>query len=832
MDVAEMSVAQKVALLSPSARAEVLEGMDLEALQYDWKFWSRPAQYIDMSVTQSRILFLGGRGAGKTRGGCEWTRDKAKTMPGSRGLLVARTAADVRDVLVNGEALALDTLVATPDGFKEMREIEVGDYVLGADGLPARVTWCSDIAVGRPCYLVTLKDGTAFVADEKHKWLTAYIVRYRDGSRPSLIRTTGELARIVGEGHAQNRVWIDAADPLELPEAELPIPPYTLGAWLGDGHTHHAAITAMDQEILDGITADGFRVRKWPSARDGGKALTWGILGLSVLLKEHDLLRDKHVPDAYLRASHRQRLALLQGLIDTDGTVSASGQVEFSNTNLGMVQSVRELCATLGIKSNFKMKRTKKAAHHKDIYRLTFMTNGLSVATVARKRTRIRLRSLMPGDTRHFIKSVVPVESVPVKCIAVDNEDHMYLIGRTLVPTHNSGILNIHPPSEMPTWEPSKRLLTWPNNSTALVYSAEIPDALRGIQSHWSLADEIGTWDSTPDSSGLTAWDNLILATRLGETPQVLAMTTPRRTRVIKELLAQAEADPSKVLVRRSRTADNRGNLSVAYLDAVVAIYEGTSLAAQELDGQMLDDVEGALWASELLDAHRLTALPADLFKPFVIIGVDPSVAENPRDEAGIVVVVGTAHPRLADRHAYVMEDASLHGSPAEWAERVAQAARKWGAPVIAEINQGGALIKNALTGVDPSIRVVPVHARVGKALRAEPVVLASQQGRLHMVGEHTMLEDQLTTWQPELSKKSPDRLDAMVYACLAVFTEESKLVGSSPLRITSRARARASSRLSAGRIPGAVARNSRNEQLQALPPHMRRSVSSVRWSQ
>jgi phage terminase large subunit-like protein len=391
--------------------------------------------------------------------------------------------------------------------------------------------------------------------------------------------------------------------------------------------------------------------------------------------------------------------------------------------------------------------------------------------------------------------------------------------------------MNIHPPSEMPTWEPSKRLLTWPNGSTALVFSAEIPDALRGIQSHWSLADEIGTWEPTPDSSGLTAWDNLVLATRLGLNPQVLAMTTPRRTKVIRDLLAQAEEDPSKVLVRRSRTADNRGNLSEAYLDAVVALYEGTSLAAQELDGQMLDDVEGALWSMEELDAHRVLALPGDLFKPYVVIGVDPSVAENPRDEAGIIVVVGTGHPRYAVRHVYVMEDASLRGSPNEWADRVAEMARKWGAPVVAETNQGGALIKNALLGVDPTIRVVGVHAKVGKALRAEPVQMASQQGRLHMVGEFGMLEDQLTSWQPEVSKKSPDRLDAMVYAGLAVLTEDSKKVGHTPLRVTSRGRARAAarSRLTArGPISARAADGS--EYLEQLPAYMRRSIGAAPW--
>jgi phage terminase large subunit-like protein len=497
----ELSLAQKVALLPPADRAEALKDVDMEALAWDWAFWARPAQYIGPEVTTPRILLLGGRGAGKTRGGCEWSREKAKSMPGSRGLMVARTAADVRDVLITGE----------------------------------------------------------------------------------------------------------------------------------------------------------------------------------------------------------------------------------------------------------------------------------------------------------------------------------------------SGMLNIHPPSEMPIWEPSKRLLSWPNGSTALVYSAEIPDALRGIQSHWSLADEIGTWDPTPDSSGLTAWDNLVLSTRLGLNPQILAMTTPRRTKMIRDLVAEAEADPSKVTVRRSRTSDNRGNLSQAYLDAVVALYEGTALAAQELDGLMLDDVEGSLWTPAELDENRVASLPSvdDLYRPVIVVGVDPSVAENPRDECGIIVIVGTTETRLADRHIYVVEDRSMHGPPAAWAAQVVLTARKWGAVVVAEVNQGGSLVKTALESVDPGVRVVPVHWKFGKVIRAEPVQMASQQHRIHMVGELPMLEEQLVSWIPEVTRKSPDRLDAFVHAATAILTQDSKSLGTGPLRITTRGRTNLSSRLSARALSaGALARDSRGERLESLPAYMRRSIAGVRFTQ
>ena len=321
-----------------------------------------------------------------------------------------------------------------------------------------------------------------------------------------------------------------------------------------------------------------------------------------------------------------------------------------------------------------------------------------------------------------------------------------------------SGIMNISPPSEQPLWEPSKRRLTWPNGTTATAFSSEVPDALRGPQFHWALGDEVATWETTPDASGLTALDNLRIATRLGAHPQIFLMTTPKRTQVIKKLLAEIADNPRATVLRRGRTSDNLGNLSQAYLNTVVALYEGTALATQELEGQMLDDVEGALWTSEELDENRVGALPPadELLRPFVIVAVDPSVAENPRDECGIIVIIGTGQRRYADRHIYVMEDRSILGAPSVWAPVVAATAKKWGAVVVAEYNQGAALIKNALENIDPAIRVHGVHSRVGKALRAEPVTLATDQGRVHMVGVHTLLEDQLTTWQPEVSKKSP----------------------------------------------------------------------------
>jgi phage terminase large subunit-like protein len=354
-----------------------------------------------------------------------------------------------------------------------------------------------------------------------------------------------------------------------------------------------------------------------------------------------------------------------------------------------------------------------------------------------------------------------------------------------------SGILAVSPPDERPLYESSKRKLTWPNGTTALLFTSEVPDALRGPAGNWALADELATWDMHPDESGLNAWQNLTIATRLGENPKIVTMTTPKRVPHIKELVARATADP-RVLLRRGRTTDNAGNLAQAYLDTIYGLYAGTSLAAQELEGELLGDVEGALWTDLTLANSRLAALPPldELGRLVVVIGVDPSVAAGVGDEVGIVIVVGTTHPNPAERHIFVLEDHSGQLSPAEWARTVAELARRWGALVIAETNQGGQLVIDAIRNVDPLVRVVGVHARIGKALRAEPVALASEQGRVHMVGVLPLLESEMTTWEPARSSRSPNRLDAFVYAALGIIgTDAEKITASGgPLRITNNA--------------------------------------------
>jgi phage terminase large subunit-like protein len=357
-----------------------------------------------------------------------------------------------------------------------------------------------------------------------------------------------------------------------------------------------------------------------------------------------------------------------------------------------------------------------------------------------------------------------------------DGQRRFALVARTAADVRDvivegeSGIMNVSPPSEKPLYEPSKRRLTWPNGNTATLFTADEPDGLRGPQFTHAWGDEIAAWRQTPDAAGMTAFDNLRVGTRLGKNPQILCTTTPKRVPLLYKLIEESRTDKqggSKVVVTRGSTLDNAGNLSGAYLDTIMGVYEGTTLARQELYGEMLDDVEGALWNEEMVEAARQAMYPPST--PLRVIGVDPSVAENPRDECGIVVCAATAEHDLYKRNAWVLEDASIHGSPDTWARKVVEMARKWGCPVVAEVNQGGALVKNAILSIDPTIKVMEVHSKHGKQLRAEPIVLAYEQARVHHVGYLQDLESQMYSWIPESSSKSPDRVDALVHALTAL---------------------------------------------------------------
>jgi replicative DNA helicase len=414
-----------------------------------------------------------------------------------------------------GKALALDTPLPVPTGWTTMGEVAVGDQLLGANGLPTTVVAATEVMYERPCYEIEFSDGTVIVADAEHQWLTAdraarrarQEARERGGDPKAVpaVRTTAEIAATVRCATADRRAnhSVETCSPLQLPERDLPIGPYTLGVWLGDGTSASASFTTHDPEIAEYVEEDGYRVvaleryQRYgirlpepdepepracvvcgasfvprtsevrtcgrscggraryssppvpPSCPDCGRpssgfrrcAACHADLGtVEAQLRELGVLGAKHVPEAYLRASERQRRALLAGLMDTDGTVTSTGNLQFCVTSRRLFEGVRELVVSLGYRCSTTTKRVRgRGEASSTAYILDFSTED-EVFRLDRKRKlqKERFAAQAHRGRPWYIVDVRPVPSVPVRCVEVDNAEHLYLAGRSMVPTHNS----------------------------------------------------------------------------------------------------------------------------------------------------------------------------------------------------------------------------------------------------------------------------------------------------------------------------------------------------------------------------------------------------------
>ena len=343
---------------------------------------------------------------------------------------------------------------------------------------------------------------------------------------------------------------------------------------------------------------------------------------------------------------------------------------------------------------------------------------------------------------------------------------------RDVIVEGESGLLAICPPWNRPEYEPSKRRLTWPNGAIATLYSADEPDRLRGPQHDGAWADETASW-RYPE-----AWDQLMFGLRLGDDPRVVVTTTPRPTPLVKSLVAS----PTTAITRGS-TYDNKANLAAAFIEKIVERYANTRLGLQELFGQILDDNPGALFKRDLIDKARVGGVPPLLR---VIVAIDPAISNDPTSDETGIIVAGLGY----DLHAYVLEDLSGKYTPAEWGERAVDAFYRFEADrIVAEVNQGGALVEANLRTIDPSIPYKGVHASRGKAIRAEPVAALYEQGRVHHVGVLVELEEQMVGWDPTAAvarrpvkrrdtttlqyTKSPDRMDGLVWGVTELLLEE-----------------------------------------------------------
>lgn len=376
---------------------------------------------------------------------------------------------------------------------------------------------------------------------------------------------------------------------------------------------------------------------------------------------------------------------------------------------------------------------------------------------------------------------------------------------RDLMLEGRSGILTITPAWERPVYEPTKLLLRWPNGAVAHIRSAEDPGGLRGLSAEWAWCDEIVKWRYMQET-----WDQLRLALREGVKPQTVVTTTPMPLPLIKRLVSGRQR--GVVVAPRISTYRNAANLAPDYLAELLETFEGTRLGRQELHAEILDDVKGAMWNSELLEAARWAGdfiqTPTGVWVPDLptisrkVVAVDPSGSAH-GDECGIVV---SGITRTRPSVGYVLEDASIRGTPEQWGRRVVEVYYDNNCEaVIAETNFGGEMVERVIkatlahgaypSGESVNVKVVRGARGLSKHDRAVPIVGFFEQNlrgpnfrRVFLVGTFAELENQLTQWVPPenedsespKSNWSPDRLDAMVWGLLYLMVIEARRQGGS----------------------------------------------------
>ncbi|MEL6857566.1 MAG: terminase family protein [Pseudomonadota bacterium] len=312
--------------------------------------------------------------------------------------------------------------------------------------------------------------------------------------------------------------------------------------------------------------------------------------------------------------------------------------------------------------------------------------------------------------------------------------------------------------SERPTFNVSRRRLEWPNGAIASVFSADDPESLRGPQFDAAWCDEIAIWPYAEQ-----AWNNLQFGLRLGAAPRCLATTTPRPVPLVRRLMA------GNAVVTHSTTQDNSNYLAPGFVEDMTRTYAGTALARQELEGLLIEDIEGALWRRSDIEAHRVRRPPERFID--IIVAIDPPTTHHQHSDACGIVAVGSAQAEGFGEKAFVLADASTRGfMPSDWAARALALARDVGASrIVAEANQGGEMVRTVLRGAGCDLPIDLVHARLGKRARAIPIAASYAQGRVSHVGVFPDLEDEMCRFGTDSFTGSPDRVDALVWGLSTV---------------------------------------------------------------
>lgn len=544
-----------------------------------------------------------------------------------------------------GKLLCKQTPVPTPTGWTTMGELKPGSVVFDEAGKP-----CNVVAVYEPpvskAYRLTFSDSATLTADADHQWVTwehadrkAYLrSQYTDpsrfpdnwpqwrsgsGEKGPEIRTTQQIVDTLVYGkRGDTNHCIPCCAPLELPDADLSVPPYVLGYWLGNGSAHGPTVTCHHDdrdELMSYMRADGV------GAAPHKHPQNFGLLDIVGALRDGGQLLNKHIPTEYLRASAVQRLDLLRGLMDSDGNIEHGNTVAFVNTDKALIDAVSELVHSLGMKTRVWSGVGKiYGVEHKPFWRVQF-TPTVNPFRLKRKAGRIGLGGAQSLRNHHrMIVKAEEIEPVPMCCITVDSRNSMYLVGREMIPTHNtmvganwiweaawddplrlpsaviaptqsdvrytcfegvSGLLATIPPELVAEYNKSDLILTLKNGAIIRGFSAEKPERLRGPQFCRGWLDELAAWQNAQDT-----WDMFKFGLRLGPKPQLVWTSTPKPTELVRNITKPAKG---RIIVRGS-SYDNRANLSAEFFRQLEQ-FEGTQLGKQEIHGELIDPEEAGI---------------------------------------------------------------------------------------------------------------------------------------------------------------------------------------------------------------------------------------------
>ena len=333
-----------------------------------------------------------------------------------------------------GKALSVDTPILTPSGFSLLGDLSVGDTIYGPDGKKTKITFITETMHQRPCYEIEFMHGEKIIADAEHLWTIT------DPVSGDVTLTTVELIEKFSKYNKKSQsIHIKHNNVVEFDKKNLPVNPYLFGVWLGDGGTADGRITCtMDDYLIykEKFEKAGYKVSDFRLDKRSDKTGNFTTYGLVTDLKKTGAWGNKHIPHDYIFTSIEDRLELLRGLMDTDGTCEKTGVSRFYQSNKRFVDEVRLLLSTLGIKSTINGRKTK----FKENFSVVFATSKFDIFCLPRKLERQKRLKNHPKNDRIYIRNILSVNSVPVRCLQVDNKDHLFLCGKTLIPTHNTTV--------------------------------------------------------------------------------------------------------------------------------------------------------------------------------------------------------------------------------------------------------------------------------------------------------------------------------------------------------------------------------------------------------